>query len=141
MSKHYSQAALETLATTSPARDGLSGRAERTFGLPPRLFVATIGGYFAFLGIMGAAFMNAELVIPFAIFAIYIIMAFGVPGLWARVAGPPSGRVQSWDEFREEGMRIAAGHISGSAASVQVLLLPALVIFWALAVAVIVATL
>lgn len=135
MSKLHTRAELAKVATIR------SNRAERTFGLPPRLFITTIGAYFAFLAIMAAIFMNAELVIPFAIFAIYISMAFGVPGLWAKVAGRPLGRVQTWDEFRFEGMTIETGHISGVGATVQVLLLPVLVLGWGIAVAIIVAAL
>jgi hypothetical protein len=141
MSKHISRQDLQTLAVPAPPARGLPNRAERAFGLPPRLFVATIAAYFAFLAIMAATFMTAELSIPFAIFTIYLVMAFGVPGLWARVAGRPVGRVQTWPEFREEGMMIETGRISGDGAIAQVLTFPILVVGWAIAVAIIVATL
>jgi len=141
MSKHLSSTDLQAFAVPAPPAGALPNRAERTFGLPPRLFVATIGAYFAFLGIMAATFMTAELVIPFAIFVIYIVMAFGVPALWARVAGRPVGRFQTWEEFRSEGMVIETGRISGGGAIAQVLVLPALVVGWGVAIAIIVATL
>lgn len=141
MSRHFSRANLQAVAQQLPAATALPNRAERTFGLPPRLFVATIGAYFAFVGIMAATFMDGELAIPFAICVIYIVMAFGVPGLWARVAGRPVGRFQTWGEFREEGMAIETGLISGSGATAQVLTLPILVVAWGVAVAIIVATL
>jgi len=101
--------------------------------------VSTIGAYFAFLAIMAAAFMNPNLIIPFAIFVVYLMMYFGVPGLWAKVAGRPIGRFQTWAEFRSEGIDIATGHIGSGGAIAQVLILPALIVIWALAVALIAA--
>ena len=85
--------------------------------------------------------MSTELAIPFAIFVIYLAIAFGVPGLWARMTPRPVGRFQSWEEFREEGMAIATGRISASGAIAQVLVLPVLVVAWGLAIAIIVAAL
>ena len=139
MSEHYSAANLRKIAasaTVALTRERRN-RAERVFGLHPFLFAATVGGYFAFLAIMAAAFMNPNLVIPFAIFIVYVVMAFGVPALWARVAGRPVGRFQSWAEFRSEGMEIETGHIGSEGAIAQVLVLPTLIVGWGLAVAVI----
>jgi hypothetical protein len=140
MSVHYPEAALRERATLVPAvAPRPSTRAERTFGLHPALFVATIASYFAFLAVMAAAFMNANLAIPFAVFVAYLGMYFAVPGLWARVAGRPVGRFQSWAEFRSEGMDILTGHISGGGAIAQVLTLPFLILGFGSAVAVIAA--
>ena len=123
----------ESLAFARP------NRAERTFGLHPILFAATIGAYLAFLAALAMAFMVPALVIPFAIFLVYIAMAFGVPGLWARVAPEPVGRVQSWSEFRAEGMNIETGHVASGAAIAQVLVLPGLIATFGMAVAIIAA--
>lgn len=141
MSVHYSESALREVASRAPASAAprLSNRAERTFGLHPALFVATIGSYFAFLAILAAAFMNPNLLIPYAIFVAYLVMYFGVPGLWAKVVGRPVGRFQSWAEFRSEGMDILTGHISSGGAVAQVLVLPVLVVGFGLAVALIAA--
>lgn len=141
MSIHYSEAALRDIANRAPAAmaPALPNRAERTFGLHPALFVATIGSYFAFLAIMAAAFMNPNLIIPFAIFIAYLAMYFGVPGLWARVAGRPVGRFQSWAEFRSEGMDILTGPIGSGGAIAQVMVLPFLIVGFAVAVALIAA--
>jgi hypothetical protein len=141
VSIHFPEADLKKMAAPAPtvAQLRLSNRAERTFGLHPALFVASGGAYFAFLAIMAATFMNPNLLIPFVIFALYIVMAFGVPALWSVVAGRPVGRFQSWAEFRSEGVEIQTGHITSGAAIAQVLVLPALIVGWGLAVAVIAA--
>ena len=141
MSIHYPQSELRELARHAPASAGprLSNRAERIFGLHPALFVATICCYFAFLAILAAVFMNPNLIIPFAIFVVYLAMYSGVPGLWARVAERPVGRFQYWAEFRSEGMDILTGRIASAGAIAQVLVLPFLIVGFAAAIAVIAA--
>ena len=113
--------------------------AERSFGLHPALFVATIGAYVAFLGIMTTVFVSPELVVPFAICFVYVAMAFGTPAIWARISPRPEGRYQSWAESREEGLKIATGRISSGGAIAQVLVLPVLIVGWALAMGIILA--
>jgi hypothetical protein len=115
-------------------------QAERVFDLPPILHVATIGSYCLFLAIMAMAFMTPELVIPFVIFFVFVGMFFGVPGLWAKVAGHRDGRLPSWDDFRQEGLHIATGRLNSSAVIVQVLTLPVLIVAWGLAIALIAAS-
>lgn len=141
MSVHYSQAELRKVASRASAAVAprLPNRVERIFGLHPALFIATIGSYFVFLAVMAAAFMNPNLIIPFAIFVAYLAMYFGVPGLWARVVGRPVGRFQSWAEFRSEGMEILTGHIGSGGAIAQVMVLPFLIVGFGVAVAVIAA--
>jgi hypothetical protein len=114
-----------------------SGRAQRTFDLPPALFAMTIIGYFAFVAVMGLAFMGPGLVVPFAIFLAYIAMAFAVPGMWARIQPAQRGRVQSWAEFMREGVATGSGWLGGGAAVAQVITLPVLILCWGVAVAII----
>lgn len=141
MSKHISEADLLRKAriVAAPAMAPARKRDERVFGLHPALFIGTIGCYFAFLGVMGAVFMNAELLIPFVIFAVYIAMVFGVPGLWQSVAGPEKGRFQSWAEFMDEGIETETGRTAAGGAIAQVMILPVLLLAWAVAIAIIVA--
>ena len=110
------------------------------FGLPPALFAGTIGCYFAFVGLMAATFKSPELAIPFVICAVYIVMAFGVPGLWQRIAGPEKGRFQSWAEFMDEGIETGTGRTGAGGAVAQVMILPVLILAWGVAIAVIVAS-
>lgn len=116
------------------------GEYGRAFDLHPALFVMTVASYFAFLGVMALAFMEPGLALPFVIFTVYIAMAFGTPALWAKVAPPPPGKPQSWDRFMREGVHVATGHISGGGAVIQVLLIPGLIVAWAVAIAIIAAS-
>ena len=139
MSQHYSQSELQRAGAVVQAPQLRRNLAERTFDLHPALFAATIGAYATFLAIMGLVFRSPELVIPFAICFIYLAMAFGTPAMRARIAPAQSGRPQSWAEFREEGLETATGRISGNGAIAQVLVLPVLIVGWAVAVGIVVA--
>jgi hypothetical protein len=88
---------------------------------------------------MWAAFATAELILPFAIVVTFLTAAFIVPALWARVAETP-GPKGSLAEFMRNGFDCETGHIGGGAAMVQVLIMPAMLIFWGLAIALIRAT-
>ncbi|HJQ17602.1 MAG TPA: hypothetical protein VJR87_00725 [Allosphingosinicella sp.] len=138
MTEYYSKAELISVAIQKPVAS-VAVRAERVFGLHPSLFVMTIGSYFAFLAILGVAFMNSNLILPYAIFIAYIVMAFGVPGLWANVRGRDAGSVQTWAQFRSEGMDIETGHVDSGSAIAQVVVLPFLIVAFAIAVAMIAA--
>ena len=138
MSEYYSRAKLSSVAVQKPPAS-IVVRSERVFGLHPSLFIMTIASYFAFLAILGAAFMNPNLILPFAIFVAYIVMAFGVPGLWANVRGRDAGSVQTWAQFRSEGMDIETGHVDSGSAIAQVVVLPFLIVAFAIAVAMIAA--
>lgn len=105
-------------------------RAEHVFDLHPALHIALFGGFFAYLGLMWAAFGEAELGIPFAIFAIFLAGAFIVPAWWARVVPDQGGRVPSWMEFLAEGISCETGRQSAKGVMVQVLIMPAMLILW-----------
>jgi hypothetical protein len=111
----------------------------RNFDLPTRLFAGTVGLYFAFLGVMAFAFADPRLIVPMGIFYIYIIMAFGVPALWVRMKPDHADRPLSWRSFMREGVDTHTGRLAGRDATVQVLLLPTLILGWGVAMATIVA--
>jgi hypothetical protein len=113
---------------------------DRTFELPTGLYVATVGAYLAFLGVMAAGFQSRDMTLPMAIFVIYIAMAFGVPALWARMRPKTAARALGWDRFMQQGINTWGGWIAAKDAALQVLILPVLILFWGVAVVVIAAT-
>ena len=113
---------------------------DRTFELPPALHVMVATLFLGFVSVLSAAFANPEMAVPYVVFAVFIVAFFAVPALWARME--PEGsrtRALSWREFREMGVDTATGRESAASATVLVLLLPALIFFWAVAVATIAA--
>lgn len=109
-------------------------RVERQFDLHPALHLALFGGFFAYLGIMWLAFGNPELVLPFAIFVVFLAGSLIVPAWWGRVARQEGPR-QSWAEFLQEGVDCATGHLNARETAVQVLIMPAMLVLWGLIVA------
>lgn len=111
---------------------------DRNFGLPKALYAATVGCYLGFLAITWAAFANPELAIPMMIFAVFIAGGFGVPMLWTRLAGNTT-QPQTMGEFQTRGVMTHTGRLAPRDATIQMLILPVLLVVWGLAVAVIAA--
>ena len=137
MSKHVNAAQLDTVANVTSAPT--LTRVDRTFELPRGLYMATVGLYLAFLAVMAVAFLNPELAIPMVIFAFFIIMGFGLAGKWASMQPDNDSDPLSWSQFRNRGIATLSGRLTAGQASVQVLMLPILILFWGMAVAIIAA--
>lgn len=136
MSIHYTA---ETFADALivKKRAPFAVKVERSFDLPPILHTATVGLYIAFLGIMALAFQDRGLIIPMAIFVIYIVMAFGVPAMWVRMKPDHGSKAQSWCDFSRFGIDTYTGNMTAKDATGQVLILPVLILGWGIAIAVI----
>ncbi len=113
---------------------------DRTFELPRRLYGATVALYLGFLGIMAAGLSSEGLIIPMAIFVLFVIAGFGVPALWTRLNPQSKSRAMSWSKFKERGEMTYTGRLSARDAAIQMLILPVLIVFWGLAVVMIAAT-
>ena len=101
--------------------------------------MATVGLYVAFLAVMATLFLNPELIIPMVVFTGFIVFAFGVAGFWSRMKPENDTHPLSWGQFASRGIQTLSGPLTASEATVQVLLLPVLILVWGLAIAVIVA--
>ncbi|MFC0205561.1 hypothetical protein [Novosphingobium soli] len=137
MSQRLTLKELQGLATVTaaPART----RVDRSFGLPNGLYLATVGLYLGFIGVMATVFMNPELAIPVVIFAGFVVMAFGLAGYWTRMQPHNDAAAPTWGQFAARGIDTLSGRLTANEAAVQVLMLPVLILCWGLAIAVIVA--
>jgi hypothetical protein len=124
------------LPVEAPVRHQVEG--DRNFGLPTALYGATVAGYLGFLLVVGSAFANPVLAIPMAIFVVFIVAGFGVPAIWTRLAGNTS-EPQTMGEFEARGIMTNTGRLTARDATIQVLILPVLLVIWGLAIAVIAA--
>jgi hypothetical protein len=138
MSIHYTA---ETFADAGIVRKTapFETKIGRSFDLPPVLHAATVGLYLAFLGVMAFAFQDRGLIIPMAIFVMYIVMAFGVPAMWVRMKPTHPSKALRWADFSRFGIDTYTGNLSAKDATGQVLMLPILILGWGLAIAVIAA--
>lgn len=111
---------------------------DQNFELPSVLFGATVFCYLAFLGLMLGAFAAPMLAIPMVIFAGIIIAGFGVPTIWTRLANNTT-KPLSKGTFQNDGIMTHTGRCSPRDATIQMLILPVLVVLWGGAIAVIAA--
>ena len=137
MSKRIATQELQQVAAVSAAP--VQTKVDRNFGLPTGLFVATVGLYLTFLGILTMMFGNAELIIPMTVMMGFVVIAFGLAGKWSTMNPANDTRPLSWGQFSNRGIQTLTGRLSAKEASVQVLILPVLIVFWGLTVAVIAA--
>ena len=130
----------ETVAARAKIHDALPviearphTEVDRTFELPTALFVATAAFYLSFIGVMAASFGNPGLLMPMAIILIFLGMFFAVPAAWARMK-PEANRSRPLrlHRFLEGGVQTQTGRLGAGEASVQVLILPALILVWGL---------
>jgi hypothetical protein len=111
---------------------------DRNFGLPKTLYGVTVACYLGFIAVAGAAFANPEMAIPMAIFVVFILAGFGVPAIWTRLVGNTSAPA-TLGEFGRNGIMTHTGRLAARDATIQMLILPVLLVCWGLAVAVIAA--
>lgn len=105
---------------------------DRSFEMPSAMYGITVGLYLAVIGVMGLGFANPEMVIPVAIFALFVVAGFGVPALWIRLAPEIRSKPLTMSQFGQRGIMTLTGHLSAKGAAVQMLILPVLILFWAL---------
>ena len=137
MAEHISQQELARIATITDSP--VTTKVDRSFGLPTGLYVATVAAYLAFLTLMATILLNPGLVIPLAICAISVVAGFGIPTIWARMKPDSDSRPLTFGQFRHRGIDTLSGHLTAAEASIQVLILPVLILAWGIACAVIIA--
>ena len=129
MSRYQTREAIEQQAVVVAGPRRATG-VDRTFELPRRLYAATVALYLGFLAVMAAGFSSSGLVIPMAIFALFIIAGFGVPAIWAKMKPEHTSRSMTWGRFQDKGIMTATGRLSAREASAQMLILPILIFVW-----------
>lgn len=135
MSQHTTQADLAAVANVSDAP--VQTRVNRTFELPGGLYGLTVACYLGFLGLMSMLFMNGELALPMAAFVVSIVGGFGLGYKWVSMKPDGGTRTLSMGQFANRGIQTLSGRLTAAEASAQVLILPVLIVFWGLAIAVI----
>lgn len=137
MSKHITQDFIAEKARIVEAPKAASHeptKVDRSFEMPAALYGATVALYLGFLAIMAAGFASPGLIIPMAIFTIFIVGGFGVPMVWTRLAPDTKQRALSWGEFSHKGIMTHTGRLAPRDAAVQMLILPVLIVVWGLVV-------
>ena len=111
---------------------------DQSFELPSSIYAATAALFLGFVGVLSFAFMSPIMAIVFGVCVSFIAAFFAIPAIFVHSAkeGPAP---LSWTRFADRGVDTATGRTSATEATVLVLLLPFLILCWAIAVAVIAA--
>ena len=112
---------------------------DRGFELPNGLYGATIALYLAYIGVMTSAFGSPSLNLPLIVIAFVVVSAFAVPALWVRMRPDNAQQSLTFAALKNRGIDTGSGHLDAKSAAVQVLVMPVLILFWGLSIAVIAA--
>jgi hypothetical protein len=108
--------------------------ADHSFEMPTGIYVAMVLLFAAAIAVLATAFTSG-MAVSYAIVFAFLIAFFGVPAIFVRMAPSDEGsKALGWSIFREKGIATATGRTSGGEASMLVLLLPFLVLCWAIAI-------
>lgn len=131
MSKHLTRTLIADTATVHEAiRHPMV--VDRSFELPRVLYLTTAGLYLGFIAVLGVGFRSPGLLIPMAIFALFIVAGFGLPAIWTRMKPGNPVAPMAWERFRREGVSTLTGRLTPIEATAQMLILPVLIVVWAL---------
>lgn len=138
MTRHVSHEALIARRELVPA---LTQRAceDHNFGLPPAIHLITGALFLGFVSVLCLALANQGLAVPFGIFAAFILAFFAVPAVFVKVSPAKGSKAIGWTDFLERAIATEHGRCGGVEAAVLVLMFPAFIFLWAIAIAVIVA--
>jgi|KBSSwiStaDraftv2_1062776.scaffolds.fasta_scaffold1154863_1 hypothetical protein len=135
MSQHVTQADLAAVASVSTAPS--HHKVDRTFEIPAGVYGLTVACYLGFLALMSVLFMNGELVLPMVVIVFSIVAGFGLCHRWASMKPGNDSHTLTGGQFANRGIQTLSGRLTAAEASAQVLILPVLLMFWGIAVAVI----
>lgn len=108
------------------------------FELPPAVFRTMAALFFGFLAVLAVGLAEPQLIVPMGVNFAFLTAFFAVPAIFVGAA-PGESHSLRWSEFMRKGIQTATGHSTGGEAVVLILVLPALIFFWALAIVTIVA--
>ena len=107
---------------------------DRNFGLPPAILLGAFGFFFAYLAVMWVGFAADGLVLPMVVNFVFVAAFAYVPAKWATMKPAHRNKALDMAHFRAVGIETATGRTPASEATTLVLLLPACILFWGIAV-------
>lgn len=108
---------------------------DQTFELPNGLYVAMALMFSAFVAILAHSFSGGTMPVSYGVVAAFIAAFFAVPAILARSgASVRRTRALTWFEFGDRGIMTATGLTGAGEATVLVLLLPAAILMFGVAI-------
>jgi hypothetical protein len=102
---------------------------DQSFELPGGLYAAMTVMFAGFIIVLGSAFRGGHMAVAYGVIFAFLAAFFAIPAMFQRKRG------LSWGMFRYKGIQTATGRTSAREATILVLLLPFLILCFAIAVA------
>lgn len=109
---------------------------DQNFGLPTRIYAAMAGLILAAIAVLASAF-SSTMIVSYGIIVAFLAAFFAIPAIFVGAAPSMSARALSWQQFRDFGIDTATGRTGAGEATVLALILPVMILFWAIAVTII----
>ena len=117
--------------TDLPVRQPIT--VDRSFELPTGIYIAMGALFFGFVAVMATGFAAPGMIVPTAIIVVFIAMFFAVPAAMMRTRPETRQKAMTWQRFKREGIATHFGPATAPDATIQVLILPALLFAWGVA--------
>lgn len=113
---------------------------DQSFELPGGIYAAMIAMFGGFIAVLALAFRGGHMGVAYGVIFAFLAAFFAIPAVFPQMgAADGRGKALTWAMFRYKGVDTATGRTSAKEATVLVLLLPSLVLCFAIAIATIAA--
>lgn|SRR5574338_842386 len=109
---------------------------DQTFELPGGIYAAMAAMFAGFVAVLGLAFRGGHMAVAYGVIFAFLAAFFAIPAIFPR-SKPVETRTRalSWARFHYKGISTATGRTRATEATVLVLLLPFLILCFAIAIA------
>lgn len=111
---------------------------DQSFELPGGLYKAMALMFAGFIAVLAVAFRGGHMAVAYGVIVAFLAAFFAIPAMFPQMA-PSATKRMSWFEFQRKGIITATGRTGPWEATILVLLLPFLLLCFAIAVATIAA--
>jgi hypothetical protein len=113
---------------------------DHNWGLPNGIYAAMAVCFMGAIAVLALCFRSG-MVVSYGVIFLFIAAFFAIPAIFVRTSRNRGStlRAASWNEFLDKGITTATGRMKAGEAAVLVLMLPVLILCWAIAVAIIAA--
>ncbi|MEO7634551.1 MAG: hypothetical protein ABIS38_02750 [Sphingomicrobium sp.] len=112
---------------------------DHSFELPTGIYLVMALLFAGSIAVLAIAF-RSDMALPYAIVFAFLIAFFAIPTIFVRTSPRDGAAPLGWSDFRATGIATATGRTGALEATTLVLILPVLLMVWAIAIAIIAAT-
>lgn len=105
---------------------------DQSFELPSGIYIAMAMMFTGFVAVLGLAFRGGHMAVVYGVIFAFIAAFFAIPAMFPGMAS--SKKAMTWSAFRMRGIQTATGRSGAREATILVLLLPFLILCFAISV-------